>query len=243
MPAYYPMDDLYLNIARGLVKGTKAVYIFGAVPSMSTSANGSIWDVNDTSYPWSAFNTANTITVDAVNSGDNGKNLTVYGLDINGNETSETIILSSAANTTSNTTFSRVFNCFYNDLGTHNAAEITIRKAGTVINKIPANQGQTLNATYTIPAGYTGYLLMGSSSLTKGGDATVKFLVRTPADTHFRVNHTFELADGAQYKYEFKVPAVLPALSDLDINALVRTNNSRVTVAYDIILIKDNLGP
>lgn len=37
---YYPNEDTNLNIARGLVKGTKHIHKFGAVPAMSQSQFG-----------------------------------------------------------------------------------------------------------------------------------------------------------------------------------------------------------
>ena len=43
MTVYHPTDDLFLNISRGLVRGTSSVHKFGAVNSMSTSTAGTVW--------------------------------------------------------------------------------------------------------------------------------------------------------------------------------------------------------
>ena len=61
--SHYPTGNLGLNIARGLVKGTTYIHKFGAVPSMSTNTTGTVWDVGDTLYPWSAFASASTLTI------------------------------------------------------------------------------------------------------------------------------------------------------------------------------------
>jgi hypothetical protein len=38
--------------------------------------------------------------------------------------------------------------------------------------------------------------------------------------------------------YEFFTPVVIPEKSDIDIRASVRSNNARVTAAFDLILIE-----
>ena len=56
----------------------------------------------------------------------------------------------------------------------------------------------------------------------------------------FRVGHTFEVAgDGGPYLYEFCIPVKIPEKSDIDIRATVRSNNARVTAAFDILLDYD----
>jgi len=90
MAAYYPMDNLFLNISRGLVKGTSYVHKFGAVPSMSTNTTGTVWDIADTLYPWPAWATAGTITIDRASTSDANKQVTVVGLDADYNALTET---------------------------------------------------------------------------------------------------------------------------------------------------------
>lgn len=242
MPSYFPMDNIFLNIARGLVKGTTFIHKFGAVPALSTNTTGTVWDVNDTIYPWSAWSTAGTITVDRANAGDANKHVTVVGLDANYEPLSETIVLTSASDNASINSFKRVFRSFVAD-GETNVGLITIRKGGTTVAAITANKGQTLMAVYTIPAGYTGYLCKGTASAQSSADATGDMFVRYFGQSSFRVGHTFEVdGAGGQYVYDFTVPIPIPEKSDIDVRVTTRTNNGRYTAAFDIILIKDQLG-
>lgn len=95
-------------------------------------------------------------------------------------------------------------------------------------------------AVYTIPAGYTGYLTKGVCSIQSGGDATGNMYVRYFGQSSFRVGHSFEVVGaGGQYVYDFSVPIAIPEKSDIDVRAFVRSNNSRVTAAFDVILIKN----
>lgn len=226
-----------IQIASGRTLHTSFIHKFGAVPAMSQNQTGSIWDVNDTLYPWSAFNTAGVLTVPAVNASDNGKTITVIGLDGNYNEQQETFTVSSAGTVTGTKTFKRVYRAFVSD-GESNVADINVQRGGTTVLRITAGKAQTLMAIYTVPAGYTGYLIKGTMTCGASADATGDMFVRYFGQSSFRVGHSFEVSGtGGQYIYEFGVPLPIPEKSDIDVRANVRSNNARATAAFDIILV------
>ena len=233
--SYHISGDLAVNIARGLT-AAKSLHKFGAVPAMSQNAGGSVWDVNDTPYPWSAFDTANNLVVLAVNPADDGDTIHLYGLDENYNEIEETVTLSSAGDVTSTKVFKRVYRAFYNG-ETPNTGNIDVQCNNTTVMRITAGKSQTLMAIYTIPAGYTGLLMKGVASCQGSADGTVDFYVRYFGNNNFRIGHTGEVAGGSVYLYEFAVPKSIPEKSEIDVTLAIRTNNSRVTAAFDLILI------
>ena len=73
------------------------------------------------------------------------------------------------------------------------------------------------------------------------GDATgFMFVRRNTVGTAFRVGHTFEVqGDGGQYRYDFAFPIPIEEKSDIDVRAAVRSNNSRVSAAFDILLVEN----
>ena len=242
MAVYFPLDNLFLNIARGLVKGTTFNHKFGAVPAMSTNTTGTIWDVNDTLYPWSAWSAAGTVTVDRASSSDANKHVTLVGLDANYEPLTETIILTNPTGNASTNSFIRIFRAFIGD-GETNVGLISIKKSTTTVAAITAGKGQTLMAVYTIPAGYTGYLVKGTATAQAGADATGDMFIRYFGSATFRVGHSFEVSGaGGQYIYEFHVPIPIPAKSDIDVRVATRSNNGRYTAAFDLILIENKLG-
>ena len=242
MAQYFPMDNLFLNIARGLVKGTSFIHKFGAVPILSTNTTGTVWDIADTIYPWSVWNTAGTITVDRANAGDANKQITVIGLDSDYNSLTETITLTNSTGNASTNSFVRIFRAFFTD-GVNNVGLISVKKGTTTVAAITAGKSQTLMAVYTIPAGYTGYLMKGTCSAQAGADATGEMYVRYFGQEAFRIGHDFEVSGaGGQYLYDFTVPIPIPAKSDIDVRVTARSNNGRYTAAFDLILIKDSLG-
>lgn len=236
--SYFPSENLELNIARGLVKGTSFIHKFGAVPTMSTNTTGTVWDVNDTIYPWSAFNSGSVLTI-AANVADNGKDVTIYGLDANYKAIDETVTISAGAATTTKQ-FIRVYRAFCSAQNTYN---IDIKVSTTTVARITAGLAQTLMSVYTVPAGYTGYLIQGTMSAQAGADATGNMFVRYFGQTSFRVGHSFEVSGGGgQYGYKFGVPLAIPEKSDIDIRITTRSNNGRYTAAFDMILIKGGLA-
>lgn len=242
--AYYPQAELNLNIARGLVKGTSFNHKFGAVPALSINTTGTIWDVNDTVYPWATYTAAAVVNIERNSASDEGKQVTVQGLDANYNFVEETITIA-GADTLGTTQFIRVNRAFVVS-GATNVGDIDIEygaAGGATIARITAGKGQTLMCVYTVPAGYTGYLTQGVCTVQSGGSATGDMMVRYFGQTAFRVGHTFEVtSNGGQYNYAFTVPIRIPEKSDIDVRAKAAGNNSRVTAAFDIILIKNGIA-
>lgn len=230
-------EEFSLQLARGHISNHSFNHKFGAVPAMSTGATGTIWDVNDTIYPWSVWDTAGTISVSTVNASDNGKQITVQGLDDDYNFQEETIVVSSSGAVAGTKIFKRLNRGFIVD-GSTNVADVTVTKNGTTVLKITAGKGQTLMAVYTVPADKTAYLTQGTCTIQKGGDATGDMFVRYFGQSSFRVGHSFEVEGaGGQYNYKFTIPLRIPEKSDIDVRANVRSNNARLTAAFDLILI------
>lgn len=233
-----------LDIAQGNIDGHTFIHKFGAAPAMSQNQTGSIWDKSDTLYPWSAFDTANTVSILTTASNgstvttDSGLTVTVIGLDENYAEASETLTISGSTATGSQL-FKRVFRAFATD-GGNNTSQIRMSVNSTEVARITIGKAQTLMTVYTVPAGYTGYLMQGVCSVQYGADATGDMFVRYFGQDAFRVGHSFEVSGaGGAYRYPFQFPVAIPAKSDIDVRATVRSNNARITAAFDMLLIAD----
>lgn len=231
--SHYIDGDLALNIARGLTRAS-SIHKFGAVPAMSQSQTGTIWDVNDTTYPWSAFDTAGILVAAQANASDNNKTVVVIGLDSDYNEISEEFTLSSSGTVNGTSIFKRVYRAYMTN--GDNVGNVSFSRGGTEVLRITAGKSQSLMSIYTVPAGYTAYLMQGACTVQSGADATGNMFVRYAGQSAFRIGHTFEVSSG-EYTYKFAVPIAIPAKSDIDVRATVRSNNARVTAAFDIILI------
>lgn len=88
---------------------------------------------------------------------------------------------------------------------------------------------------------YTGskYIEDDFLSIARGHIKHASSIHKFGAVSAFRVGHSFEVSGtGGQYNYEFAVPIQLPAKTDIDVRARVRSNNARITAAFDIILFQ-----
>lgn len=238
----YIWDEQFdLNVSRGKVRGASTIHKFGAVPAMSQSTTGTIWDKSDTLYPWSVWTTAGVITASIANALDDGKVITVLGLDNDFNEVSDTFTLSSTATVAGTTQFRRVYRAYISS-GTNNVGDVNFTKNGMDVLRITADKGQTLMAIYTVPAGKTGYLYQGVCTAQASADGTGNMFIRYFGQNAFRIGHSFEVAGvGGQYTYDFAFPIQLPEKTDIDVRVTTRTNNGRYTAAFDILLIDNEL--
>jgi hypothetical protein len=230
-------EEFYLQVARGHIPNHSFVHKFGAVPAMSVNTTGTIWDISDTIYPWTTWSSAGTVSVSTVNASDDGKTITIEGLDANYLPQTENIVVSSSAAVTSTKSYIRLYKAHVS-VGVTNVGDIDIQKSATTVLRITADKGQTLMAIYTVPAGKIGYLIKETMTVAANADATGDMYVRYFGQTSFRIGHTFEVSGtGGQYSYDFGIPITIPEKSDIDFRASVRSNNARVTAAFDILLI------
>ena len=234
---YYTFDQM---VSSGYISDHSFIHKFGAVPSMAQNTTGTVWDVNDTVYPWSAFDTAGVINIDRADAGDANKIVTVVGLDSDYLPATENITLTNASNNTGTVLWQRVFRAFISD-GETNIGNIDIQRNSTTVARITATKGQTLMAVYTVPAGKTGYLYKGTCSAQAAADGTGNMYVRYFGQSSFRVGHSFEVAGvGGQYVYDFTFPIPIPEKSDIDVRITTRTNNGRYTAAFDLLIVDND---
>ena len=229
--------------------GFGQIHKFGAVPAMSQDTAGTIWDENDTVYPWTTVdaNTVLTVSVVAPNNEDSartthdGDTVEIQGLDGNYDLQTETVTISGSSATTTNT-FKRVFRARFTNGGSFdpNSERILIKSGGTTVAKILEDVGQTLMSVYTIPAGYTGHLMR--LDVTAQGTATGSFKLycRDNGVGSFRVKHTAEVNGvGGAYQLQYPIPQSLAEKTDIDARMHTQSNNGRYTCTFDILLVQN----
>ena len=229
-----------------LPAGFGEIHKFGAVPAMSQNTNGTIWDEDDTIYPWLTFDTASVLTVKVVEPNNevststalDGDSVEIQGLDNDYNLLTETVTISGSGATTTGV-FKRVFRVVFKDGAvTANSKRILIQHGTTTVGKVLEGIGQSLMAVYTIPAGKTGYLMR--LDVTAQGTATGSFKLycRIGGEDNFRVLHTAEVNGvGGPYQLEYPVPQSISEKSDIDARMHTLSNNGRYTCTFDILLV------
>lgn len=175
--------------------------------------------------------------------------VTVIGTNDNLVESSEDIVTSgSSASLATATSFWRVYRVETSQAGTYNGANsgnITIETAGGDSDRIilTTDEGQTQHGAYSIPEGKTGYLL--SMQVMSDGlkAADFRLFIREnfnnvqPPFSSKRLKLYFDGIIG-QAEYSTSSPTIIiPALSDIWVEARGGGANTEVSINYEILSI------
>jgi hypothetical protein len=241
------VDDIpfYLAVQQGKVPGYSMVNKFGYNSSIGSGAFETIWETGD-DYPWQS--TAVTVDVVSDNTNDDvagtgARTLRIQGLDGSYNFAEETVDMDGTTTVTTTQTFLRVFRMSVETAGTsgNNIGNISVTYTGgsDVAATITAGNGQTLMTLYTIPAGYTGYLLSMNISSGKDQEMEFKFIQRdnSVANAAFQTKQFLDVR-GGQTTVIFNAVNVIPQKSDIYVSGKASSTSS-ASASFDLLLVQD----
>lgn len=189
---------------------------------------------------WNAggiYTYASSATIAAVTSDDpldNGAVITLTGLDENYLPVTEDITIGGAAGTQ---LFIRVYRALVKTPAagqSTNVGKISISIDGGVRAEILEENGQTLMAVYTVPAGKTGYLMKLQASPDKNTDVLFKLVTRE-FDGAFLTKGLFGTF-GVPVTYDYPVPLRFPEKTDIEIQGKAG-NTCAAGAVFDVILV------
>ena len=228
-----------LSIARGDWNDLSHINKFGFNASVGSTFE-TVWDGSNVySYP------ATTGIIHVTSSdgaSDNNGTVQVVGLDSNYAPAEETLTIGGAGSTTS---FIRVFrmilltaNTGTTNVGTLTATHTQSDSTDTTVAQILPTIGQTLMTNYTVPAGYSAYILKFYATVdVKDKQATVKGVARPGGVGAFQTKAYFT-SNGNTIDYTFPVPLKFPEKTDFEVRAKSPTGVG-ISATYDIILEKN----
>ena len=232
---YYPY---FLQVSRGLVAGHKRIFKFG----FNIDINDSIEDIWDGGGEYTYQSSAVAMTVTSGGGAtDNGVQVTVQGLDASYNEVSEAVTLAGSGTATTTQTYLRVYRAFISG-SQEPTGDIDIANGGTTYAKVLDGEHQTLMALWTVPAGYTAYLLQ--TDITAFTEQNNKFAVvwmqTRELDGVFRTQDKFALV-AATHHQQYQVPLPIPEKTDIRIRAIGSSSSANIelSAAFDIIYIEN----
>ena len=241
------VDDIpfYLAVQQGKVPGYSMVNKFGYNPSIGSGSFETIWETGN-DYPWqSSAVTVNVVSDDTDDdvAGTGARTLRIQGLDGSYNLVEETVDMDGTTTVTTTQTFLRVFRMSVETAGSsgNNEGTITVTYTGgsDVAATITAGNGQTLMTLYTIPAGYTGYLLSMNISSGKDQEMEFKFIQRdnSVANAGFQTKQFLEVR-GGQTTVIFNAINIIPQKSDIYISGKASSTSS-ASASFDLLLVQD----
>ena len=249
------IEDFPLAVSSGdLSPSYKQIYKFGQNQSVGNS-DETIWEEGGLYvYPPSATTmTVSSSDANDTSAGTGARTIQISGLDGSYNEVSETIIMNGQTAVTTSNTYLRVNRALVLTAGSGGAnAGIIYVGTGTVTAGVPVNKyttingdglNQSLQAFWTVPAGYTAYIYQtnistGNSSSTPAVLKTI--LVIRPFGGVFNTKEVITLTDG-NHLQNYNFPIKVTEKSDIEF----RAESSSPSVSFDVsaslnILYKQN---
>jgi hypothetical protein len=247
--AYEPFE---LQVSRGQIQGHRNVTVFGFNPDVDTT-QVSVWPLPSLiTFPASALQmTVSSTSASDAAAGTGARTIVVQGLDANYNEVSETVTMNGQTAVTMTTAMLRINYAYVATAGSSNSAvgDIYIG-TGTVTAGVPAttydiiklDYNNTTTGSYTIPAGYTGYVSQGLFSTGQaGGSNAVQGRLLSRGLNNIRMTAAITTINNGVANYVFEYPLAIPEKTTLEATAIGSSSNNAVSSLFILVLVKE--GP
>ena len=234
-------EPFELQVSRGQIPLHYNLHKFG-FNSLVQNVEETIWDVGGIyAYPSSAVKMTATST-DGAN--DEDLQVTIQGLDADYNELSETVTLNGSGTAETNSFFLRVNRVFI--AGSQEpSGTINITNSSITYARITLGENQSLMAIWTVPAGYTAYMLQNNTTCytEQNNKFGITRLVTRELGSVFRTQdkHTVVLS---QNVIDYPVPKSIAEKTDIEMRAIASSSNAnlQVSASFDIVYIKNEVG-
>jgi hypothetical protein len=249
-------EPFYLQVAREQIFNHKSIFKFGNNTSVGNTLE-TVWAEGGLySYLTSAsvLKVSSSSTADT-SAGTGARTVQLFGLDTNYDEINETVTLNgqTAVNTTKE--YLRINRMVVRSAGTGGAnAGVIYAGTGTVTTGVPANvyasvngitgANQSLMALWTVPAGYTAYILQYdiSNGTTSNTPAVCKMVLAIrPYGEVFQSKDVKSLTTGMHVEETFSIPLKVEEKSDIEVRAISSSGSVSfdISAAFEIIYIKN----
>ena len=250
-------EPFELQVARGQIAYHKSLFKFGNNTAVGDSLE-TVWAEGGL-YSYLAAATVlkvSSSSTDDTSAGTGARTVQLYGLDADYNEINELVTLNgqTAVNTTQS--FLRINRMIVRSAGSGGAnAGVIYAGTGTVTTGVPANvyasvngvtgANQSLMALWTVPAGYTAYMLQYdiSNGTTSNTPAVCKLVLAVrPYGEVFQSKDVKSLTTGMHVEETFALPVKIEEKSDIEVRALSSSGSVSfdISAAFEIIYIKND---
>lgn len=247
-------EDFFLHVARGQVPGHRAISRGGMNPDIDTGASESMWDFGGLyTFPSAAsVMTISSSSAADTAAGTGARTVLVTGLDANYNEIQEVVALNGQTGVNTVNSYLRCHGMTVLTAGSGGTAAGNIHQGtGTITAGVPANVfayiGLGWNTSqavaYTVPAGYTAYLLnILTSAISSAVNQNTQLSIRQRAPGGVFLRGGTVVISNSPVFLEYQMPRAFPEKTDIDAIATTTDSNVVATIAARILLISNTLG-
>lgn len=241
-------EPFELQVGRGQITGHRSVTIFGYNPDVDTS-RVTVWPYTGI-IPLPAAPLQMKVSSSSANdteSGTGARTVFVGGLDANHNEISEIVTLNGQTAVLTTQSFLHINQAYVATAGSSLSAEgdvyfgtgtVTAGVPSTVYDLIKFDYNQRITGSYTIPAGYTGYLAQGLFSAGQpGGSAQVSGRLMAVGADGIRRTIAITTVNNGSADYVFEYPERIPEKTTLEATAQGSSNNNAASAMFILALV------
>lgn len=243
-------EPFELQVARGQIRGHSIVHIFGYNPDVDSATEETIWTAGGLyqHLDTPAIMTVSSSSASDTSAGVGARSIYIVGINSTGGEVSETVVLNGQTPVNTTHTYTEIQSSLVVSAGTseHNVGNISIG-TGTVTSGVPANifghilatENKSLIGHYTIPIGYTGYLISGNMSVgstTASKNITGRLKIRENGLLYTGAIVSFT---SGIVPFNFEYPIKLNQSSCISATAVSSTNDEKISCYFQLVLIKN----
>jgi hypothetical protein len=241
-------EPFELQVSRGQITGHRSVTVFGYNPDVDQT-RVTVWPhTGIIPLPAAALQMkVSSSSADDTAAGTGARTVYVAGLDANHNEIEEIVTLNGQTAVLTTQSFLHINNAYVATAGSGLSAAgdiyfgdgvVTAGVPATVYDLIKFDYNQRITGSYTIPAGYTGYLAQGLFSAGQpGGSAQVSGRLMAVGVDGIRRTIAITTVNNGSADYVFEYPERIPEKTTLEATAQGSSNNNAASAMFILALV------
>jgi hypothetical protein len=243
-------EPFELQVARGQITGHRSVVVFGYNPDVDQT-RVTVWPYTGViPFPATAIQMkVSSSSTDDAAAGTGARTVYVEGLDANHREISETVTLNGQTEVLTTKSYLHINDAYVATAGSGNSAAgdiyfgtgtVTAGVPATVYDLIKFDYNRRITGSYTIPAGYTAYLVQGlfSAGQAGGSSQVVGRLLRIGGDNIRRAVAITTVNNGVA-DYTFEYPVSIPEKVTVEAVASGSSNNNEASSMFILVLVSN----
>lgn len=244
-------EPFELQVARGQIAWHRSVVVFGYNPDVDSSPE-TIWPGGGLlPFPDAAIQMkVSSANANDTANGTGARTVFIGGLDGNHNEISETVTMNGQTAVTTVNSYLHINSAYVATAGSLNGAAGNIYiGTGTVTAGVPAtiydivayDYNNRITGSFTIPAGYTGYLAQGLFSTGQsGGSNAVTGRLMTRGTNDIRLTAAITTLNNGTADYAFEYPVAIPEKTTVEAQGFGSSENNACSSMFILVLVKND---
>jgi len=244
-------EPFELQVARGQIAWHRSVVVFGYNPDVDSTPE-TIWPGGGLlPFPAAAIQMkVSSANANDTANGTGARTVFIGGLDGNHNEISETVTMNGQTAVTTVNSYLHINSAYVATAGSLNGAAGNIYiGTGTVTAGVPAtiydivayDYNNRITGSFTIPAGYTGYLAQGLFSTGQaGGSNAVTGRLMTRGTNDIRLTAAVTTLNNGTADYAFEYPVAIPEKTTVEAQGFGSSENNACSSMFILVLVKND---